>query len=166
MHVSLKWLGWFREPVGVLWKYYRQKPLLTLNVRGTAASSGVSMSPNWIDYTVWRSLTLHNDSPYPVRGIKLLKGFPSPWKLGAEIPTRIAADDKLTIQLTASFSNEPGYFGRALDALQRVPPFPKIIEADPVLEFQLENEKGRKFYQYTTFREDGSSQTEVLSHRR
>lgn len=169
MHNFFKILEWVKGPAQVLFHYYHEKPKLTICIEGRGAGSGY-VANNVYAYSFYRTLVLHNDAPFPARGIKLLKSFPNPWVLKSEIPTRLEADQRTRIDIKASVRSDlttlGNQFRNSVIELSKVPAFPKDVFGDVILEFQIENNKGRKFYQYSKINEDGSVNTTLISRRR
>jgi len=166
MHDFFKILEWVKGPAQALFQYFLEKPKLTISIEGRGAGSGF-VANNVYAYSFYRILVLHNDAPFPARGIKLLKSFPSSWVLNSEIPTRLEADQRIRINITATVQSDSATLGNQFRnsamELSKVPPFPKNVFGDVILEFQIENNKGRQFYQYSEINEDGSVNTTLIS---
>lgn len=157
------------------YQYYRDRPKLTIVIEGRGAGAGLDPSnPGAIThtrrFTFNRILVLHNDSRTVVRGIKLLKPLPNMWVLNDEIPTRLEADSRLRIRMVGVITERIDFLDNELGGspgdLTGVVTFPVFSPADNLIEFQLENSKGRKFWQYSEIDEVGTATTKVLSKRK
>ena len=100
---------------------------------------------------------LHNDSSKFIRGIKLLSPLPNGSNLKAEIPTRLEADQKVSLSLDINVyvpkSQLIEQFGTSPQQGYASLYFPVMLQ-DTRLEFQLKNQRGRTVYQYTQFVDD------------
>jgi hypothetical protein len=154
--------------LGLAFGYFR-KPRMILTITG----SGCRHGPGHISGTVYfrwhRDLVLHNDSAYLIRGIKLLKSLPKPWVMSKQIPTRLEPDQKVTIPIQAEIREDNqkliDRYGADMQQKFLNDIFPAFV-ANTLLEFEMQNQHGRTFYQYSAISQDGSVKTEITSKRR
>ncbi len=164
-----KIFGLLIKPAVFVFRYFRQKPEITLSVKGEGCAQGPSHLAGKLYFTWWRELVLHNDSAHLVRGIKLLRPFPKPWKMSREVPTRLEPDQKVTIPFEAHLEEDHqellNRFGEHMQHRLGDAVFPSVV-ANVILELELTNQQGRTVYQYSKFTENGTVETEILSSRR
>lgn len=157
------------KPAVIIFRYFREEPKITLTIKGEGCAHGPSHLAGKLYFTWWRELVIHNDSAHLVRGIKLLRSFPKPWKMSRELPTRLEADQKMVIPFEAHIEEDHqellNRFGKHMQDRLGEAVFPSIV-ANVVLELELTNQHGRTVYQYSTFKEDGTVKTEISSRRR
>lgn len=141
---------------------------ITLSIKGDGCAQGPSHLAGKIYFKWWRELILHNDSSHLIRGIKLLRGFPKPWTMSREVPTRLEPDQKISIPFEAHLEEDHllllNRFGQHMQHHLGNAVFPSVV-AKVILEFELVSENGKKLYQYSRFNEDGTIETEVASGR-
>ena len=155
--------------VTALYKYFQEKPEIFLEVKGKGHGSSGSVLANHRRYNWSRQLIVHNDSAHLVRGIKLLRPFPVPWKLRGEIPTKLEPDQRMSFNIEAEIDVDvqklADKYGTDIERQLSNAIFPKIVD-EVTLEFELKNQHGRTVYQYSTFLEDGNIKTIISSNRR
>lgn len=147
------------KPLTFLYHYSFHKPQLTLSIKGSGCASGSGALSGTVYFRWNRDFVLHNDSNYPVRGIKLLKSLPSPWILDKEIPTRIEPDQKITIPIRAAIEDNAqvleNRFGSNVQKRFHDAVMPNFENPTQII-FELTSAQGRTAYQYALFNEDGS----------
>jgi hypothetical protein len=164
-----KVFGLLAKPAVFLFRYFTRKPRITLSIKGDGCAQGPGHLGGHVYFTWYRELILHNDSAHLIRGIKLLHGFPKPWSMDREIPTRLEPDQKLAIPIKAHLDEDHGEllrrYGQHMQHRLGEAVFPGVV-ATVILEFELTNEQGRRVYQYSRFSDDGTVETEISSRRR
>ena len=150
-------------------RYFTQKPKITLSIKGDGCAQGPSHLAGKLYFRWWRELVIHNDSAHVVRGIKLLRPFPKPWKMSGEVPTRLEPDQKVTVPFQAHLEEDHqellNRFGEHMQHRLGDAVFPSVV-TNVILEFELTNQQDRTVYQYSRFNGDGTVETEISSRRR
>jgi hypothetical protein len=148
--------------------YFTGKPKITLSIKKNGCRKGSDQIIGRVHFQWNCELIMHNDSAHLIRGIKLLHGFPTTWKIRSEVPTRLEPDQRIRIPFEAHFEEDRqellSKFGEQMQDSLGKAVFPTVI-ATVILEFELTNEQGRTFYQYSKFNEDGTVNTEISSRR-
>jgi hypothetical protein len=161
--------GLLIKPVLFAYQYFRRQPEITLSMKNAGSSQGAMNLPGRLRLEYWSELVLHNDSPFLVRGIKLLSPFPKSWRLEGEVPTRLEPDQKLSIKVDVVVDRDHqellNQFGESMRQRLASAVWPELLSAVHV-EFELKNEHGRTVYQYTTFSGDGKGISKIFSKRR
>jgi hypothetical protein len=163
-----KVFGLLVKPAVFLFRYFTRKPKITLSIKGNGCAQGPGHIGGQVYFRWYRELIMHNDSAHLIRGIKLLHGFPKPWRMSREVPTRLEPDQRIAIPFEAHLEEDHqellSKFGEHMQHRLGEAVFPTVV-ATVILEFELTNEQGRTVYQYSKFNEDGTVETEISSRR-
>lgn len=164
-----KIFGLLAKPAIFLFRYFTEKPQISITLEGNGCSQSTSHVPGRIRLKWWRELVLHNDSAHLVRGIKVLRIFPKPWRVNREIPTRLEADQKVRIPIEAEIDEDHqtliDRYGAHMQQKLAQAVFPQFV-ANTILEFELTNQLGRTVYQQSIFLEDGTVKSAISKKRR